>query len=122
MLFSALPDIVSNDEAVQFMNGLLGYPLYIIPFIGVAKALGVIAILVPGFHKIKEWAYAGFFIDLAGATYSILSIGMSAWVFNLLFIAFLVVAYYLYTKRKKMHDQARLAAGRQEPQLTSAIA
>ena len=70
MLFSAIPDIMIVPEAVDMVNGQLGYPTYIIPFLGVAKTLGVIAILVPGFPRIKEWAYAGLFFDLIGAAYS----------------------------------------------------
>lgn len=69
MLFTAVPDILKVDDAVKFMTHL-GYPLYFIPFIGVAKVLGSIAILIPNFKKIKEWAYAGIFFDLIGATYS----------------------------------------------------
>src|SRR5690606_23020386 len=75
MLGSALPDIVSTDIAVEGMHGNLGYPLYFIPFIGVAKTLGVIAILIPGYPRVKEWAYAGLFFDLIGATYSIIANG-----------------------------------------------
>ncbi len=56
-------------DAVKFMSHL-GYPEYFLPFIGVAKILGAIAILIPGYPKIKEWAYAGLFFDLIGATYS----------------------------------------------------
>ena len=66
MLFSAIPDILVTPDAITFMNGL-GYPTYIIPFLGVAKLLGVIAILIPGFPGIKEWAYAGLFFDLIAA-------------------------------------------------------
>ena len=77
MLFSAIPDIVATDEAVAFMKGL-GYPEYIIPFLGVAKLAGVMVILNPGFPRVKEWAYAGLFFDLAGAVYSIIaSMGLS---------------------------------------------
>lgn len=70
MLFTAIPDIIVVPEAKEFVSAKLGYPAYIIPFIGVAKALGVIAILVPGFPRLKEWAYAGLFFDLVGAAYS----------------------------------------------------
>jgi hypothetical protein len=70
MMFSAIPDIIVVDDAVAMVSNLLGYPKYIIPFLGVAKALGVIAIVVPGFPRLKEWAYAGLFFDLIGATYS----------------------------------------------------
>ena len=74
MLGSAIPDILSVPMAVEGMTQL-GYPAYFIPFIGVAKTLGVIAILVPGFPRLKEWAYAGLSFDLIGATYSIISAG-----------------------------------------------
>ncbi|RYZ55202.1 MAG: DoxX family protein [Sphingobacteriales bacterium] len=72
MLFTAIPDIIVTQEAATFMKHL-GYPPYFTPFIGIAKVLGVIAILVPGFPRIREWAYAGLFFDLIGATYSIIS-------------------------------------------------
>jgi uncharacterized membrane protein YphA (DoxX/SURF4 family) len=73
MLFSAVPDILLSPETVTFMQHL-GYPDYFTVFIGVAKALGVIAILLPGFNRIKEWAYAGLFFDLIGAVYSLVAI------------------------------------------------
>jgi hypothetical protein len=69
MGFTAIPDILKSDDAVKFITHL-GYPIYFIPFIGVAKFLGAIAILIPGYPRIKEWAYAGLFFDLIGATYS----------------------------------------------------
>lgn len=77
MLFTAIPDIFINEETRQFMS-MLGYPPYFTPFIGVAKVLGVIAILIPGFPRIKEWAYAGLAFDLIGAIYSIFAIGTPA--------------------------------------------
>ncbi len=75
MMFSAIPDIMVVPDAIDFVSTKLGYPQYIIPFLGIAKALGVIAILVPGYPRIKEWAYAGLFFDLAGATYSNICVG-----------------------------------------------
>ena len=71
MLFSAIPDIMVVPDAVAYITNL-GYPKYIIPFLGVAKTLGVIALFIPGFPRIKEWAYAGLFFDLIGATYSVI--------------------------------------------------
>jgi hypothetical protein len=70
MLFSAVGGIQPSADAIKMMHDGLGYPVYFIQFISVAKVLGVIAILVPGFSRIKEWAYAGLFFDLAGAIYS----------------------------------------------------
>lgn len=48
----------------------LGYPTYVLSILGAWKVLGVIAVLVPGFPRLKEWAYAGFFFDLTGAAAS----------------------------------------------------
>jgi len=48
----------------------LGYPLYLLSILGFWKILGVIAILVPRFPLVKEWAYAGFFFAMSGAATS----------------------------------------------------
>jgi hypothetical protein len=70
MIFSAVPNIATNEASVQLIHDALGYPKYFIPFIGWAKLIGSVIILIPGFKKIKEWAYAGLFFDLAAAVYS----------------------------------------------------
>jgi len=49
---------------------VLGYPMYFFAILGGWKALGAIAILVPRFPRLKEWAYAGIFFDLTGAAAS----------------------------------------------------
>ena len=74
MLGASIPDILVMPLAVTGFNEM-GYPTYLIPFLGWAKLLGVVAILIPGFPKIKEWAYAGLAFDLIGAIYSIQAIG-----------------------------------------------
>jgi hypothetical protein len=48
----------------------LGYPTYFISLIGVWKVLGIIAILIPKFKLLKEWAYAGLFFTMSGAVIS----------------------------------------------------
>jgi len=59
-------------HAPSVMEGLtkLGYPVYFSTIIGIWQLLGVTAILVPGFPRLKEWAYAGFFFALTGASVS----------------------------------------------------
>ena len=52
------------------MHDYLGYPVYFIQFISIAKLIGSIVILIPNLDRIKEWAYAGLFFDLAGAVFS----------------------------------------------------
>jgi hypothetical protein len=102
MLFSAIPDIIIVPEAVELVTNKLGYPEYIIPFLGVAKLLGVIAILIPGYPRIKEWAYAGLFFDLAGATYSGICVeGLQpAMSFMLVPFGFEALSYIYYHKRR----------------------
>ena len=53
----------------------LGYPLYLLSILGVWKILGVIAILIPKFPLLKEWAYAGFFFAMSGAFISHIVVG-----------------------------------------------
>ncbi len=72
MIWSSVPGIKPNEQSVQFLHDFLGYPVYFIQFISVAKLIGAITILIPGLVKIKEWAYAGLFFDLAGAIYSLI--------------------------------------------------
>ncbi len=54
---------------------VLGYPMYFFAILGFWKVLGAIAILVPGFPRLKEWAYAGIFFDLTGAVASVAAVG-----------------------------------------------
>ena len=53
----------------------LGYPIYFLTILGVWKILGVVAVLIPKFALLKEWAYAGFFFAMSGAIYSHIAIG-----------------------------------------------
>ncbi len=64
---------------------VLGYPMYFFAILGVWKALGAIAILVPRFPRLKEWAYAGIFFDLTGAAASCaFSGGYGAYAFHVI--------------------------------------
>ena len=48
----------------------LGYPVYLLTILGIWKILGVVAVLIPKFPVLKEWAYAGFFFAMSGAAIS----------------------------------------------------
>ena len=104
MLTSIIPNILSSQEWVDIFNQL-GYPLYMLPFLGVAKLLGILALLIPGFPRIKEWAYAGLFFDLTGAVYSGLAVGG----FHPLMLVMLVpfglgtLSYIYHHKRLSQH-------------------
>jgi hypothetical protein len=78
----------------------LGYPMYFFAIIGVWKVLGAIAILVPRYPRLKEWAYAGIFFDLTGAAASCAAVGgYGAYGFHvlapLIIAGFLVVSWAL---------------------------
>ena len=77
MFVFAVPDIVSSEIAIEGFTKM-GMPFYLLPFLGIAKTLGVIGILIPGYPRIKEWAYAGLFFDLIGATYCVFSTSSSS--------------------------------------------
>ncbi len=53
----------------------LGYPMYFFAILGFWKFFGALTILVPGFPRLKEWAYAGIFFDLTGAAASCAAVG-----------------------------------------------
>lgn len=92
MLQSGIFSVLRTNEWVDLVTGL-GYPVYFLTILGVAKILGVMAILLPRFNLLKEWAYAGFFFAMAGALLSHLAMGdyaakaITGPSFQLLFIA-----------------------------------
>jgi uncharacterized membrane protein YphA (DoxX/SURF4 family) len=53
----------------------LGYPAYLLTLLGIWKILGVVAVLIPRFPLLKEWAYAGFFFAMSGAIFSHIASG-----------------------------------------------
>ena len=73
MVLSAIPDVLRVAGAVSVF-GHLGYPRYLLPFLGTAKMLGVAVVLAPRLRRLKEWAFAGLTFDVVGALYSHLSI------------------------------------------------
>lgn len=74
MLSTAIVQIIKMEEEVESMT-TLGYPTYLLPILGVWKILGVLAILIPKFPMLKEWAYAGFFFVMSGAIISHVTVG-----------------------------------------------
>jgi hypothetical protein len=102
MLSSVIGSFMNNPKSAEFAAHL-GYPLYIFKFLAVAKALGIIAILVPGNPRLKEWAYAGFTFDLLGAVYSGLTVGdpLVQWTPVIIGLLFIIGSYITYHKLLK---------------------
>jgi hypothetical protein len=82
----------------------LGYPAYILTILGVWKILGVVAVLIPKFPLLKEWAYAGFFFAMSGATISRIAAGdpMSAVFPSLLLLVLTVISWYFRPADRKI--------------------
>lgn len=82
----------------------LGYPVYLLTILGVWKILGVIALLIPKFPLLKEWAYAGFFFLLTDAIFSHIATGhsMSELFPSALLLALLVVSWYFRPADRKL--------------------
>lgn len=74
MTSTGIVQLMRMEEDVKMMERL-GYPLYFLTIIGVWKLLGVVAVLIPGFALVKEWAYAGFFFVMSGAIFSHIACG-----------------------------------------------
>ena len=82
----------------------LGYPTYFISLIGIWKMLGIIAILIPGFKLLKEWAYAGMFFAMTGAVISHLASDdiHPQIIAPIVFAVFTVLSWYLRPANRKL--------------------
>lgn len=69
MGLGGVADLMKNPDIMESMKKL-GYPEYLALILGVWKIGGVVAITLPRLGLLKEWAYAGFFFDLSGASIS----------------------------------------------------
>ena len=105
MLLASIPDVLRLPQAVSIF-GHLGYPVYLLPFLGTAKTLGIVAILVPGLQRLKEWAYAGLVFDVIGALYSHLSVGdsPSRWMPALIGLVLVGGSYLSYRRQLISQD------------------
>ena len=82
----------------------LGYPAYFISLIGIWKVLGIIAILIPKFPLLKEWAYAGIFFTMTGAVISHIASGdvHAQIIAPALLAVFTVLSWYLRPADRKV--------------------
>jgi hypothetical protein len=74
MVSTGIVQFLKVKEEVDLFTHL-GYPIYFLTMLSIWKILGVVAVLVPRFPLIKEWAYAGFFFAMSGAIFSHLVLG-----------------------------------------------
>jgi uncharacterized membrane protein len=102
MLFSSIGNVMVDEASVQLITDILHFPKYMIPFLGVAKIIGVIGILLPGLPRwMKEWSYAGLFFDLIGASYAIISaVGFHPQQLGMLMFFIPGILSYIYFHKK----------------------
>jgi uncharacterized membrane protein YphA (DoxX/SURF4 family) len=103
MVSTAVVQLMQIEEETKSMDRL-GYPLYVLTLLGVWKILGVIAILIPKFTLVKEWAYAGFFFAMSGAVFSHIAVGDAASeLFGpILLLVLTVVSWYFRPVNRKI--------------------
>lgn len=103
MVSTAAVQLLKNKDEVENFTSL-GYPAYLMTIIGVWKILGVIAVLIPKYPLLKEWAYAGFFFVMSGAIISHLaSDHNSSKIFaSLLLLVLTLISYYFRPADRKV--------------------
>jgi hypothetical protein len=112
MLSTGIVQLVKAEAEVDNMTQL-GYPVYVLTLLGIWKVLGVVAVLVPKFPLLKEWAYAGFFFAMSGATFSRLAAGdsLSEILPSLLLLALTVVSWHFRPADRRMGSVHQTAIG-----------
>lgn len=103
MVSTGIVQVMNLDAEIAFIVNL-GFPVYFITLLGVWKLLGVIAVLVPRFPLVKEWAYAGFFFMMSGAVYSHICHGSPAsdYFGPILLLVLIVTSWYFRPDSRKL--------------------
>lgn len=106
LCFCLLGGIGQLFQVKQVVEGFipLGYPLYFISIIGFWKVMAIIAILIPGRPLLKEWAYAGVFFAMTGASISHISVHDSVFhiIVPLIIVVLAISSWYLRPASRKL--------------------
>ena len=105
MVASGLQQIFHSKAFTDIILDL-GYPLYFMTILGTWKILGVIAILIPRFGLLKEWAYAGFFFAMSGAVFSHIASGgpLQEIIPSFVLLIMTVLSWYFRPPGRKIHS------------------
>ncbi|MNR22702.1 hypothetical protein D3C85_1396710 [compost metagenome] len=98
--------ITQGKHQIEEMKHL-GYPVYILTFLGIGRILGSVAIVIPRFPRLKEWAYAGFVIDLmaASASHAYAGDSLVQIASPLIFLVLIIVSWALRPPSRKLKAQ-----------------
>jgi hypothetical protein len=110
MGFAAFAYLSGSPQAVEGF-AKLGYPQHFRIILGVAKVLGVIALLAPGLPIVKEWAYAGFTFAWLGAlvAHTLAHDPLSSRISPLVLLVLLAVSYVTRPASRKLALAPRAA-------------
>ena len=99
MIMDGIGGIIQQEAGKEVLKHL-GYPMYLLIIVGIAKLLGAASILQNKFKTIKEWAYAGFAINFIGAFASraFVGDGMSLLIPPLIALVIMFIPYVLWKK------------------------
>lgn len=106
MLSTGIVQLIKMEEEVEVINAL-GFPVYLLTILGVWKILGTVAILLPKFPLLKEWAYAGFFFAMSGAVISHLMVGDEIITLfgPILLLVLTIISWYFRPPSRKLIQQ-----------------
>jgi hypothetical protein len=108
-LFGAFSYLTGAPEAVEGFRQV-GYPQHLRVMLGIAKLLGALALVSPGFPKLKEWTYAGFTFTWIAATVAHYVAGEGAASFMpLLLLVFLGISYVTRPESRQWPPEAATA-------------
>jgi hypothetical protein len=107
MTFSAYSQLRLPAVAQAFTH--LGFPAYFRVELSWAKLIGVALLLAPAPARLKEWAYAGFAINLASALIAHLSVGdgPEAWVWAAAVSLLWGLSYFFWRRLQATPNEPR---------------
>ena len=107
MVSTGIVQLMKMKDDVDRMAHL-GYPIYLLTMLGIWKLLGVVAVLIPKYPRLKEWAYAGFFFAMSGAAIShiVMSDPIAEIAPSLLLLTLTVVSWYFRPENRKVSSVA----------------
>jgi hypothetical protein len=98
MLLGAVSEVLQTEGAQKLLASL-HYPVYLNYILGIAKIVGVLVIVQWRYKTIKEWAYAGFTIDILGAAASTYFVeGIAPAIFTSVFLVLPFLSYYFWKR------------------------
>lgn len=106
MVSTGIVQLLNQKEGPGAVDSMtqLGYPLYLLIVIGIWKLMGVVAVLIPRYPLLKEWAYAGFFFVMSGAIVSHIAVGdqVSELFPALLLLVLTIISWYFRPSDRRL--------------------